>query len=518
MEFEVPFESSGKRLDIILKEMMPDCSRARLQRAIRNGSCIVDGTKELDPGRKITHGQKITLIIPDNKTSLVPEQGGVEVLWEDSYLAICNKPPALTIHPCPSCPGSTYLNILLSRFPEIGRQSGSRPGIVHRLDKDTSGLLLIALEEHTRQLLSEEFADHKISKEYLALVYGNPPDSGECAKSVGRDPVSRVKMAIVDESHGGKYARTRWEKIWTAANGEISLLKIRIYTGRTHQIRVHMAHMGFPIVGDKTYATKVARNLAPRQMLHAWKLEFEHPITHKRLKICSPPPQDFLETIFKSLVAIPVIVTGVPGSGKSAFSRLLANSGLPYISADAIVKDLYSAPGLVSDWLLHNGYGNILDEDKIVNRQKLFSLLKENQYFKKEFETWVHKLVGERIIKFWKENEKELAVVMEIPLYFESRLCGALPFKPKVVGVHCAEDVRKVRLMENRGWSEKRIAVVDSWQLPDFQKMAKCDIVINNSGTFQELEEAAENLLKNLGMEKKEAISKIEQEISHLCV
>lgn len=285
-------DKAGQRLDCVLREAAPQRSRAALQKAVLAGCCLVDGLPETRPDARMRAGQRVVLQLPEAVGVLKAEEGHLELLWQDEHLLVCNKPAGLTVHPCPSCPEHPLVQRLLGRFPQLARLEGQRPGIVHRLDKDTSGLLLVALTEPDRLALSAAFARREVGKEYLALVRGLPPARGECHEPLGRHPTAKVKMCVLPESRGGRSAHTQWRVLWSAPDNGISLLAVRIHTGRTHQIRVHLAHVGHPLLGDRLYAPPAVRDMAPRQMLHAWRLTFSHPGTGEELRFSCPPPED----------------------------------------------------------------------------------------------------------------------------------------------------------------------------------------------------------------------------------
>ena len=249
---------------------------------------MVDGLPVSRPDAKTRPGQRVLLELPPTENALSPEEGHLELLWQDESLVVCNKPAGLTVHPCPSCPEHTLVQRLLGRFPQLGRLEGLRPGIVHRLDKDTSGLLLVALTEPARLALSAAFARREVRKEYLVLVSGLPPEQGECREPLGRHPTAKIKMAVLPETRGGKPAHTTWKRLWNTPDQRVSLLAVRIHTGRTHQIRVHLAHLGHPLVGDFLYG----REEPPRCLLHACGLRCLSPETGQELRLFSPPPED----------------------------------------------------------------------------------------------------------------------------------------------------------------------------------------------------------------------------------
>lgn len=499
--FTVGEQDFGKRLDQLLKDNLPEISRVKLQKAIRCGKCLVDGCKVLDPASKTRTGQIVEFEQSETTTGIRAEDGKLKIIWQDGIIAVCDKPAGLTVHPCPSCPENTLAQRLLFRFPQLALLGGDRPGIAHRLDKDTSGLIVVALDELARLKLVEEFANREVEKEYLALVYGMPPETGECLKPVGRDMVNRTKMAVRAESHGGKAARSTWRRLWNSPDNKFSLLAVRIYTGRTHQIRVHLASLGFPILGDKLYAPICAREMAPRQMLHSWRLCLAHPASGQRIGFQTPPPEDFLQTIQKHATQMTrIVVTGNPGCGKSSFCENLEKAGLPVISADAIVAELYAKPGAISAWLEIRGYVEAFNADGSINKKELLQILGESQSVKEDFENIVHAYVRAEIEKFWAEAEKKsvCAAVAEIPLYFECGWNKGDRRRITSIGIHCPKQERWRRIMKSRGWSREKTEIIESWQMPEEKKMTLCDIVYNNGGDETMLGEAATNFLARL--------------------
>lgn len=486
---------AGSRLDQFLKRASDGRSRAALQKLIREGLCRINGEIVLNADRKIREGDLIQLAATNPQASPLPEKGEINLLWRDEELAVCDKPAGLTVHPAASQTSNTLAQRLLHRFPALAMQGGARPGIVHRLDKDTSGLIMAALTEKTRLALTRAFAERQVHKEYLALVFGEPPTKGVCREPVGRHPSVKTKMAVVPEKAGGKPAYTAWRKLWTSPDGKLSLLAVKILTGRTHQIRVHMASLGHPVVGDRTYAFSAAKEMAPRQLLHAWKLRFIHPQTGELMSFCAPPPEDFMATITKfGTEPLKVVVTGNQGCGKSSFCRYLTEAGVPGVDADKIVAELYSGPGAVADWLKIRGYANILDAGDRVNKERLLNLFVEKPDVKKEFTPYVHRLVEERIREFWRTALAGRPAIAEIPLYFEANMQKTLP--AFTVGVACDEDIRRERLRRNRGWPDSKIDEIESWQLPEKEKMSRCDLVIANTGDENALRLAAKDFLE----------------------
>lgn len=490
-------------MDSLLAEALPHYSRATLKKAIMDGYCLLDGLPLTRPDAKARSGQCLELVMPVQGNALVPEDGDLEIIWQDDYLVLCNKPPDLTVHPCPSCPERTLVQRLLKRFPQLATLEGQRPGIVHRLDKDTSGLLLVALTESARLRLSDAFAQREIHKEYLALVSGLPPETGQCTESIGRHPAVKVKMAVLESSHGGKEAHTEWRRLWHSPNRDVSLLAIRIYTGRTHQIRVHMAHLGYPLLGDKLYAPSSVRDMASRQMLHAWRLAFAHPVNGEKLQFSCPPPKDLLTAALSTCRKMQrIVLTGNPACGKSSLAAVLRGLGIPVISADDVVHGLYAPEGEVSLWIRRHWGEELLTPEGSVDRHILMDVMQESPILRRELEDLVHMLVHTAVLQFWQSQEKSGATmaVAEIPLFFECGWQTSFMPQPLVVGVHCPQSLRHERSMRNRGWSAEKIATIEAWQWSEARKEAACDLLFDNSGPREGLEAAARRLLGDLAV------------------
>lgn len=292
-------EGAGNRLDAWLSGREPGLSRARIQALIHGGHVQLEG-KAAKPSQKLAAGQTITLAIPPAVgTALLPEAIPLEVLFEDRDLIVINKPAGLVVHPAAGHASGTLVNALLARCPDLAGIGGEiRPGIVHRLDRDTTGVMVVAKNETAMRALVNQFRHRQVTKEYLALVWGhlNPP-SGKTETLIGRNPHDRKKMSARPVI--GRPAVTLYETAETYA--ATSLLRVRIETGRTHQIRVHMAHLGHAVVGDQHYG-RPRREALPcpvpaRQMLHAAKLSFIHPATGQPMTFEAPLPPDMRELV-----------------------------------------------------------------------------------------------------------------------------------------------------------------------------------------------------------------------------
>ncbi|MEW6078063.1 MAG: RluA family pseudouridine synthase [Thermodesulfobacteriota bacterium] len=296
------------RLDQFISEESI-CSRSLAASLVKKGVIRVND-QTAKPSHKIKPGDKVTGHVSDDSShQMEPESIPLEVIHEDQHLIIINKPPGLVVHPAPGHFTGTLVNGLLSRYPEI-RFIGdeSRPGIVHRLDRDTSGALIVARSEDSFEKLTAMFASRAIDKKYLAIIYGSPENErGSIRLPIGRHVSDRKKMSV--HSSKTRQAETDWHVL--KRFGDASLLEITIKTGRTHQIRVHCAAAGTPVVGDDTYKARWTRqpahfkdravfdflSQAPRQMLHAWKLEFTHPDTGERVRFTAPVATDMRQLL-----------------------------------------------------------------------------------------------------------------------------------------------------------------------------------------------------------------------------
>ena len=282
------------RLDQFLAKQLPEYSRSRLQQLIRSG--FVRLNKQTTRPRQIVRGgDKIHLIEPPlEKIEMRPEPIPLDVLFEDDDLIIINKPADLTVHPGAGQREHTLVNALLSHCTTLSGIGGKeRPGIVHRLDKETSGCLVVAKNDVAHRELSKQFAARTVEKIYLALVAGKlRKPTGVIEENIGRHPVQRKRMSV--SSKRGRAAKTEYRVI--RSSYQASLVECRLHSGRTHQIRVHLHHLGHPVLGDKIYAPRFAKNFH-RQMLHAWKLGFRHPCTGEWRSFEASLPADFNEAI-----------------------------------------------------------------------------------------------------------------------------------------------------------------------------------------------------------------------------
>lgn len=566
--FQVTENQHGERLDKYLAASLEGrYSRQKIQDSIRKGNVLVNGKTQTVPKFVVGAGDTITADLPAPVAQLQPETVEFDVIYHDVNIAIINKPAGVVTHPETDgktlrTSETTLAHGLLERFKALHDDESLRPGIVHRLDKDTSGLLVVGLSQQGREKLKKLFADRDVHKEYLALVHGVPDKcEGVIQSPIGRHPYKKTSMAVVP---GGKEALSRYRVLYASADASFSLVAVAIFTGRTHQIRVHLSSIGYPIIGDTLYTGKdsvtrdrpatpfaAQRNTArqhsecenipaPRQMLHAWRLKFpfvcEGVITSSSaVKIedgyiaaeC-PPPRDFSDVLEKlSHTTLRIVVTGMPGSGKSSFVDDLQALGVPCFSADACVKDLYGPDG-DGTRLLRMRYGDAYTNEAGVDKGALGEAMRASDVFRREIEEMVHPLVYHALNVFWEQSSCSPLAVAEIPLYFETagsarghmgttehcRASGSEDIRNRnnscragastaynvdcVIGVECPFAIRSQRLQESRGWSPLVIQGMERWQLSEKDKMERSDIVVSNTGGRADLQAKAAEVYERL--------------------
>ncbi len=301
-EFIVTEKNVGRRLDVFLADVQEGHSRNYYQKLIEEGCILING--EITSKKyKLLEGDIITLIHPKaKKTDIIAENIPLDIVYEDDDVLVVDKVAGMVVHPAPGNYSGTLVNAIMyhcgNRLSSINGEI--RPGIVHRIDKDTSGLLMVAKNDMAHNSLASQFKDHSINREYKAIVYNNfQEEKGKVDKPIGRDRNNRKKRAVTIEN--GKRAVTHWEMI--ERFGKFSFIKCRLETGRTHQIRVHMAYINHPLLGDVIYGPANNKLGAKRQMLHAHMIGFEHPRTGEYLEFKSDIPLDFKEILSKLKVA-----------------------------------------------------------------------------------------------------------------------------------------------------------------------------------------------------------------------
>jgi 23S rRNA pseudouridine1911/1915/1917 synthase len=294
-------QQNQTRIDLYLSQHLPDFSRSRLQNLIEQGNVMLNDLVCRSKKAVLKPGDRILINIPEvQPTDIIPEQIPLHILYEDDQLIIINKPAGLVVHPSAGHEQGTLVNALLAHCPLATIGGEQRPGIVHRLDKDTTGAIAIAKTDFAHQHLQAQLKAKTARREYLGVVYGVPKtDTGTIDQPIGRNPIDRKKNAVIPLENGGRSAVTHWQI--KERLGNYSLILFQLETGRTHQIRVHSAYMGFPIVGDPLYSfgRSVGVNL-PGQALHAWKLTLEHPLTGEIIEAIAPLPEH-LQTLLEVL-------------------------------------------------------------------------------------------------------------------------------------------------------------------------------------------------------------------------
>ncbi|MEE0791157.1 MAG: RluA family pseudouridine synthase [Clostridia bacterium] len=287
----------GKRLDIYIAENFNELSRTMIKKLIESNNVLVNDKSE-KVSYKVQANDNISIDVPEAKeTKLKAQEIPLDIIYEDSDIIVVNKPKGMVVHPANGNPDGTLVNAILSicKNSLSGIGGELRPGIVHRLDKDTSGLIIVAKNDKAHINMSEQIKERNVKKTYIALVRGNvPEEEATINMPIGRSTKDRKKMAV---TKNGKQAITHFKVL--KRYSKYTLLEIKIETGRTHQIRVHMAEIGYPVVGDAVYSNGKNEFGIEGQMLHAYKLEFMHPITNKHMELTAPLPQYFEEILKK---------------------------------------------------------------------------------------------------------------------------------------------------------------------------------------------------------------------------
>lgn len=291
-------EESGKRLDVFLSEQMEDCTRSRIKKWIEDGQVRVHGEIATKSGREVRMGEEVEICIPDAvEYEVRAERIPIDIVYQDGDLAVVNKPQGMTVHVGNGNTEGTLVNALLYALDSLSGIGGVlRPGIVHRIDKDTTGLLVVAKNDKAHLSLATQIAQKTCHRTYFALLEGSVKEErGRITTDIGRHPTDRLKMAVLP-SGKGKIAVTDYETILHFGT-EFTLCKFVLQTGRTHQIRVHAQYMGHPIVGDPVYGYKKQKFELNGQLLHAWQLELTHPSTGARMTFNAPLPAPFCKVL-----------------------------------------------------------------------------------------------------------------------------------------------------------------------------------------------------------------------------
>ena len=380
------------------------------------------------------------------------------------------------------------------------------------------------MNESARLKMVEDFAARRVEKTYLALVHGVPAETrGVIDAPIDRHPTLKTRMAVVQK--GGKEAHSEYQVLWTDPRARFSLLQVRIRTGRTHQIRVHLQHLGHPLLGEKVYSATQLRGsldslpwadkLLARPMLHAWRLGLPHPASGEKMRFQIPPPNDFQRVMLVCSRQVQRVgLTGLPGCGKSVLLNALAEGGLPVWSADAAVRGLYR-PGRDGWELLRRRFGArfVPDEASAVDTPALLAAMRESSPLRREVEEIIHPLAAHSLEKFWQEHATERVAVAEVPLLLES---GWRPGFDVVVGLFCPERLRREWLEVTRGWDSGLQADGESWQWSGPDKLRACGLTVENPGDLAGMRRRAaalSRILRWLRRRKAHSLSRRIQDI-----
>lgn len=300
--FHVTSIEAGKRLDKMLATRFPSVSRSYLQTLLDDGHVLINGNPGAPKSRKTTAGEtvEVRFVTPERELPITPEDIPLDILYEDEHLVAINKPAGMVVHPAPGNWTGTLVHALTFRYASLREMGGPRPGIVHRLDKGTSGVLIVGLTAAAQRGLMNLFASRQVLKEYVAITVGNPAGPGCVSRTIsepiGRSPTDRLRMAIVPEDAGGRSAKSRVRLVGKDSRGLLHVCRVEIESGRTHQIRVHLRHAEAPVLGDELYGAhnvnKRFRTAAKRAMLHAERLKFEHPVSGAEIDVRARVAED----------------------------------------------------------------------------------------------------------------------------------------------------------------------------------------------------------------------------------
>lgn len=297
---------AGLRLDKWIAIKLAGVSRSRIQRLIRGGNATVDGRIPKEHHRTRS-GERVRIVFPPARSvKIEAESAPLDIVYQDADIVVVNKPPGMITHPAADGAAGTLVNALLYHCPDISALgSETRPGIAHRLDKDTSGIMVAARNRVSLEFLLKQFKTRRVQKEYLAIIHGRiDPEAGAIRTTVARDPANRTRMSATVAK--GRIAKTLYKTLEKSRG--LSLVLLKPETGRTHQLRVHLAHLGCPVVGDRKYGGQREMGFSKpvhRHMLHAWKLAFTHPGTLRKVGFAAPPPPDMVELMSVSQMQIP---------------------------------------------------------------------------------------------------------------------------------------------------------------------------------------------------------------------
>ncbi len=520
-------DNSGLRLDKFwaLQLNSPGLSRAKISKWIKQGRAKINGQVCIKPNKQLNSWDEVELTIEEISGGHESVPGKLDIKYQDGELLVLNKPANTSVHPAPSDSDTTIVNYLLYQFPELETLDPERPGIVHRLDKDTTGLMLVGRSSRAVEVLSRDIANRELHKEYLAIVHGVPEqETGRINLPIGRDPGSRSRMKVLPEQ--GREALSYYSVLHVFPDKCFSLLRVKIITGRTHQIRVHLAHAGFPILGDSLYGSHKSTTLkkkhppvaglVQRQMLHSWKIGLNHPDTGRWMDFVQSVPKDFKRVLLQlQKTGLKVGVIGNHNSGKSILLENLKQRGIRvYQDKEAFCRNF--DPGAdgwemfkrsIGDSYLTDS-GNYLDKDRIISgmqasisfRQEVLAILKPLlDYWLRQIAQMYRKKKGvfaAEIPAFW-------GAVADLNKYFDILVFVYLPTTVE----------KKFRECSNENGPDIELALEDIF--PTTQKLAKCShLVVCSCSEHPEMERksiALQNILLDI---KRKRLNNFQKELS----
>ncbi|CAO0821002.1 23S rRNA pseudouridine1911/1915/1917 synthase [Desulfarculales bacterium] len=538
LRLKVPPEAQGQRLDQTLCQLLgAEFSRTQVQRLIKDGRVGGQG-RGLEASLKLKGGEELSVeLLAPEPLELKPEAMALWVLHEDQHIIVVNKAPRLVVHPAPGHLGGTLVHGLLHHCGDLAGVGGKlRPGIVHRLDQDTSGALVAAKHDQAHRTLAGAFAAGHVRKEYLALVWGQPPETGRVQTGIGRHPGDRKRMS--SQGSQTKAARSWWKVVHRFPSVGVSLLRVRIATGRTHQIRVHLSEAGFPVLGDRLYGGRRGRNklsgaagaalkAAGRQMLHAVSLSLDHPVTGQRLEITAPLPADF-RAVLSSLLVLeeaggkavelfqsrvlprfsprgsgdeasragkggaarrPVFKVGLTGgiaTGKSTVARMFVELGAHLVDTDLLARQAVE-PGSRALAEITAAFGaDILDAGGGLDRQALRDLVFVDGQARARLNAIVHPRVAELLeaqLRRLVTLDIGGVVLIDVPLLFETNWQGRYA---AVVLVYAPASVQVQRLMSRDHVGDREAQTALNVQMDIEEKRRLAQFVVDNSGGLEE--------------------------------
>ena len=519
-EFVVQIPAAGRRLDLFLADRLADhdLTRSRLQALIRQGLVTLipaearpgdplPPTVNLKVGHLLKAGDRVAVRVPPPiPLDLIAEEVPFTLLYEDEDILVLAKPPGVVVHPAGGHWQGTLVHGLLHHCRNLSGISGElRPGIVHRLDKETSGCLVVAKSDRAHHELARQFKAKEVEKIYQALLIGLiSAEQGRVELPIGRHPVRRKQMAVRRE--GGREALTHWRVLERFAAG-YTLVSLRLETGRTHQIRVHMASLGHPVAGDALYGKggdRDRRFAINRQWLHALHLSFNHPVSGERLRFTAPLWPDLEKTLalLRENVGEMLMelwgITGGIGAGKSRVAAwFAAQAGFATVDVDQLARELLQ-PGQAG-WLALRGRDRerFFHPDGSVDRPRLRRAIFSDSRLRREIDNLLHPLIRQEMLATVARLRREgrQRILVEVPLLYEA---GWEADFSRVIVVRAPAEISLARLLKRDGVSTEEAAAALAAQMVPEEKARRADLLVDNSGLWSETVARLEKIEKIL--------------------